>query len=276
LKPSSFQVSFADCLDLYFNGVGGARIHAKLVRPKTDTGPHPAVLLFHGYRADSGTWYEKLSYVAAGYTVAALDCRGQGGESEDLGGVIGNTQQGHIIRGLNDHPRKLLYRQIFLDAVQLAGIVMDMEDVDETRVGVMGGSQGGGLSLACSALEPRIKRAVPLFPFLSDYRRVWDMDLGGQAYAELRSFFKLFDPTHAREAEIFTTLGYIDVQHLAPRIEAEVLMGTGLVDEICPASTQFAAYNKIQSHKQMVIYPDFGHELIRDFWDRAFLFLMGL
>ena len=31
--------------------------------------------------------------------VAAMDCRGQGGLSEDVGGVKGTTVNGHIIRG---------------------------------------------------------------------------------------------------------------------------------------------------------------------------------
>ena len=42
--------------------------------------------------------------------------RGQGGYSEDVGGVIGNTVQGHIIRGLdNENPNKLFYRSVFQD-----------------------------------------------------------------------------------------------------------------------------------------------------------------
>ena len=34
LRPSKFSVPFADCFDLYFTGVKGARIHAKYIRPK--------------------------------------------------------------------------------------------------------------------------------------------------------------------------------------------------------------------------------------------------
>ena len=34
LVPADFQTSFADCFDLYYTGLGGARIHAKLLRPK--------------------------------------------------------------------------------------------------------------------------------------------------------------------------------------------------------------------------------------------------
>jgi len=280
LAPADFSVPFAECLHMSFTGVEGARIHAKLVRPRAPAAepgsPHPAVILFHGYSGDSGPWQATLAYAAMGFTVAAMDCRGQGGLSQDPGGVLGNTLHGHIIRGLVEGPRKLLYRRIFLDTALLARIVMSMEDVDETRVGAAGPSQGGGLTLACAALEPRIRRAAPLYPFLCDYRRVWDLDLGQYAYQELKQHFRRFDPTHARAEEIFTTLGYIDVQHLVSRIRAEVLMGTGLMDEICPASTQFAAYNKIESPKEMVVYPDYGHERIDDFTDRTLRFLAAL
>ena len=168
LVPADFSNAIADCFHLYFTGVGGARVHARVLRPKSADSPHPAVLMFHGYSGNSGDWFSKLGYVAQGYTVAALDCRGQGGQSEDVGAVRGNTLQGHIIRGLDDRPEKMLFRQIFLDTAQLAQIVMAMPDVDEDRVGAMGGSQGGGLTLACAALESRIKRAAPLYPFLCD------------------------------------------------------------------------------------------------------------
>jgi cephalosporin-C deacetylase len=61
---------------------------------------------------------------------------------------------------------------------------------------------------------------------------------------------------------MWSTLGYIDVQHLAARVRADVLMLTGLMDTVCPPSTQFAAFNRIGSPKQMLIYPDFEHETL--------------
>jgi cephalosporin-C deacetylase len=276
LIPAEFQSPQTDCFDMRFTGVGGARIYAKLLRPKNAPTPHPAVVCFHGYSGDSGEWVGLLPYAAAGFTVAALDCRGQGGKSEDVGGVTGNTLNGHIIRGLDGPPEKMLFRNIFLDTAQLAGLVMDMPEVDKTRVGAMGGSQGGGLTLACAALEPRIKLAAPSFPFLCDYQRVWEMDQAEGAYRELQDYFRRFDPQHKRHEEIFTKLGYIDNQHLAPRIKAEVLMGTGLMDATCPPSTQFAAYNKITSKKSMEIYPDFRHEGLKGFNDKIFEFMMKL
>ncbi len=102
------------------------------------------------------------------------------------------------------------------------------------------------------------------------------MDLAKHAYEELTYYFRHFDPLHEREEEVWTRLGYIDNQYLAPRIEAEVIMGVGLMDEICPPSSQFAAFNKIKSKKETVIYPDFGHEHLPGFNDRTYQFITAL
>lgn len=276
LVPHESRMKSVEFFDLYFTGVGGARVHAKYMRPANVIEPHPAVVVFHGYSGNSGDWFNLLGWAAAGFSVAALDCRGQGGQSQDTGVITGNTYRGHIIRGLDDTPDKLLFRSIYLDCAQLAGIIMGMPEVDAKRVGATGGSQGGGLTLACASLEPRIKLAAPVFPFLCDYKRVWEMDLAVGAYEELRTYFRQFDPNHEREDAIFTKLGYIDNQFLTPRIKGEVLMITGLMDTICPPSTQFAAYNRISSTKNVVIYPDFGHEGLPDSADTVMEFMMGL
>lgn len=271
IQPRNVEV-----FDLWFTGVGGARVYAKYLRPKGTSAPGPALLQFHGYWGSSGDWIDKLPYVGEGLAIASLDCRGQGGRSEDVGGVKGNTLSGHFIRGLEDHPDKLLFRQIFLDTAQLARVVMGFAEVDETRVGAFGQSQGGALTIACAALEPRIRRAAITYPFLADYLRVWQMDLAKDAYAELRAHFRSFDPRHERESEIFTRLGYIDTQFLASRIRAEVLFVTGLMDTVCPPSTQFAIYNKITAPKRMLIYPDYAHERMPGEYDAVFEFLRAL
>lgn len=275
LEPTEFHCPGVECYDLYFTGVNGARIHAHHLRPAKIEGKIPAMLLFHGYSGDCGDWCHKLRFVQAGFAVFAMDARGQGGKSEDVGGVVGNTLNGHIIRGLdNDDPNKLLFRDIFLDTAELANIALSMEFVDETRVYAQGGSQGGALTVACAALEPRVSKIAPVYPFLSDYKRVWDMDLDAKAYAELRQYFRNFDPTHEREEAIFTKLGYIDLQHLAHRIKAKTLMLTGLLDDVCPPSTQYAIYNKLTCEKQHILYPDYGHEGMKTAEDKIFLYFL--
>lgn len=262
-RPSAFQAPGVDCFDLFFDGVRGARVHAQLLIPKGKTGC-PAVVQFHGYTSNAGAWYDKLGLAATGFVVAALDCRGQGGASQDPGGDRGATVYGQIVRGVGDRPENLFMRQLFLDAVQLARIVMELPQVDGGRVAAMGGSQGGGLSLACAALEPRIQKLAVTYPFLSDYRRAWQLNRAqtGRAYGEIGSWFRHFDPQHLREDAFFEQLGYIDVQNLAARIRAHTLMAITLQDEACPPSTQFAVYNRITAPKQLCLYPDWGHEPI--------------
>lgn len=285
LEPANFTCSFAECYHLYFTGMGGAQVHAKFIKPKEQTTlsttSGPAILMFHGYSMDSGDWTSKLHYAAAGYTVAALDCRGQaGGLSEDVGGVQGWTLRGHIVRGLTDalngNPEKLLFRDIFLDTAQLARIIMAMPEVDETRVGATGGSQGGALTLSCAALEPKIKKLAPIFPFLSDYKRVWEMDLAVDAYGELFDWFRRYDRQHKNEDAVFNALGYIDIQHLTKRVQGDVLWFIGLMDKICPPSTQYAAYNKLTANKDIKHFHDFAHEDLRDANDMIFEFMSDL
>lgn len=264
LVPCKWNFKNVDAFDLYYTGVGGARIHGKYVRPKNAVNA-PVVFWFHGYSGSAPKWVSLLSFASQGYCVAAIDCRGQGGYSEDLGGVCGNTLNGHITRGIaSDNPKDLLYRSIFLDCAQVVSIVEKFDEVDQTNMFAFGGSQGGALTYVCASLCPQIKAAAAEFPFLSDYKRVWEMDMAERAYIDIKDYFRRFDPRHETEDEIFYKLGYIDIQNLAPRIRAKMLMFTALLDNICPPSTQFAAFNKITSEKKVIFYPDFGHEHLPD------------
>jgi len=265
LEDVDFSAPGVVCKNLYFTGVGGARIGCKFIRPENITGKIPAIAMFHGYSGHSGGWLDKLPYAYAGYAVLAMDVRGQMGLSVDNHIVEGNTLRGHIIRGLSSHnPENLFFRNVFLDTAQTARVLMTMDFIDAARIGATGGSQGGALTLACAALEPRVKMNAPQYPFLSDYKRTWEMDLFKDAYEELLYYIKRVDPRQQNINKMFETLGYIDVSNLAPRIKGETYMFITLMDSVCPPSTQFAAYNKIVAKKSCEIYPNHGHESLPD------------
>ncbi len=126
LVPAAFQTPAAACFDLWFTGVDGAQECTQSTRVPSLLGEsRPAVVLFHGYHRNSGSWTSLISYVGAGFCALALDCRGQAGLSQDVGAVEGITIRGHILRGAMDpDPRKLLMRAIYLDCAQLARIAM--------------------------------------------------------------------------------------------------------------------------------------------------------
>lgn len=271
-----FPSKIADMYDLYYTGTKNAVIHAKVAVPKNEKGKMPAVLMFHGLSESSCEWSGPLRFASQGYVVAFMDVRGQGGLSEDVGSVAGTTYTTPFTRGIDGDKHDLLMRDVFLDTALLAKIIMGLNYVDETRVGVTGGSQGGALSVACACLVPEIKKCAPLYPYLSDYKRVYEMDLTGGAYDGLKYYFRHFDPTHERSDELYEKLGYIDIQNIAKRMKAELLMFTGLMDTTCPPSTQFAMYNKVNSKKDVVFYPDYGHERLKGADDIVFEFLSAL
>nr|WP_239062592.1 acetylxylan esterase [Streptomyces sp. SID13031] len=267
-EATDFPLPFATAEHLYFTGTGGYRVHAKVIRPHNATGP--AVLIFHGYGGEQPKWIDLLPYAAQGFTVAALDVREQVAYRSESQQPNSFSLRYHLVEGLDGGPDTLLYRHVFLDTRRLADIIGALPEVDETRIGTTGWSQGGGLSLVCAALTPGIKYTASVYPFLSDYQRAWELNLDTDPYNEITTWFKKRDPRHLREQEVFTTLGYIDLQNLADRIQAEVTLYVGLEDQVCPPSTQYAAYNKLTSPKQLRVYPDFGHDDLPGAFDEIY------
>ncbi len=276
--PADFSAKGTKCQLLKFTGVGGATIQSKFIIPEEPSEKCKGILMFHGYRFHSGEWTEKLVYpLAQNAAILAMDVRGQAGGSIDSfeGGL--ETIYGHITRGVLEHdPQKLFYRNVYLDTVKAARILMSMGEIDKNRIGATGVSQGGGLAVACAALEPQIKKLCAFYPFLSDFRRMEDLDFASEAYIQLKQFFRMRDPRHEREDELYYKLGYIDIQNLAPRIRAEVLWFCGMSDHTCPPSTQFAAYNKITAQKRMILYPEYDHEKLHGAEDIRFKFFEEL
>ena len=271
LKNVSLRYELAECgyryrnceaFDLYFTGVGGARIHCQFIKPKHAQGKMPALVQFHGYWGNCGEWTSKLNFVEEGFCVLAMDVRGQGGESEDNGVFRrGNTQSGHVIRGLeSENPDNMFYRNVFLDAAQCALILMSMEFVDEKNVFAMGGSQGGALAAACASLVSGLNSAAVIYPFLCDFRGIYRNNFSCPCYEEITWYFRQRDPMHEREEFFFDRLGYIDIRNRAKDIKCDILWFTALSDRTCPPFSQLAAYNGITSSKKIIYYPEYGHE----------------
>ena len=203
-----------------------------------------------------------------GMALIALDCPGQGGPSEDIGGFEGTTVAGHIVAGIDGDPANLYYVRLHQDIRILCRIVRELEGIDLARVFVNGASQGGGLGIATCALNSElINRAAILYPFLSDFRLVWDLDADDIAYEGLRYWSRWFDEDSTRIDEAYAKLAYFDSKNFAPMVICPVLFGTGTADIVCPPATQFAVYNNLTCEKRHEFFEGFGHEEIQDFDD---------
>lgn len=266
--PSAGRTAF---YDIWMEGIGGSRLHIKYVKPIRDE-KIPVVLQFHGYPGSSRGWFEQASFAGMGMAVLAMDCPGQGGLSLDGEARTGTTAADHIIMGLDGPAEQMYYVETFMDTCLVVRLAEELPGLDTERIYVNGASQGAGLGIACTALnQSHIRRCAALYPFLTDYKRVWEMDRDEIVYTGVKYYTRWFDPEGRRRDEIFKKLGYIDVQNFAEWISCPVLCGTGLMDIVCPPSSQFAVFSGIKKKKHL-IFPEYGHEEIPAFDDALILF----
>ena len=95
---------------------------------------------------------QMYTLAAQGVAVLSMDCRGQDGDTPDMPPLDGGHHAGWLTRGLTD-PHHYYYRYVFTDAVRAIDALVSREEVDQGRVGVTGGSQGGGLALAAAGFS---------------------------------------------------------------------------------------------------------------------------
>lgn len=262
----------AEYYDLYFKSFDGATIHAKYICP-TKRENVPIVLHFHDYKQGSKSWHHLTRYIGIGCAVLAMDCRGQGGRSQDLGGVRGSTVSGHLMLGIDDELNQMYYRKVYLDAYLLSKIAAELPHIDSNNIMTYGQGQGGALAIVVAALNHTIKKCAAKDPFLADFQRVWEMDLDLLMYEGLRYYFRWFDPLHEREDEVFLRLSYFDVVHFAKLLCGDFLLGSGLLDSSCPPSTQYAIFNQATCKKKHLVFSKFSHELINRFEDELLKFI---
>jgi cephalosporin-C deacetylase len=240
--------------DAEFSGAQGDRIRAWYIKP---AGPaRKTIVRFIGYGGGRGAPSEHALTAALGYAVFVMDTRGQGGRWTT--GATGDGAPGPenslvMTKGITS-PEDYYFTRLFTDAVRAVDTAAELGDGNPVAVG--GGSQGGALSLAAAALTPdKVVLCHADVPFLCDIQRA--ITLAPSApFTEIPEF--LNENVHLIGVAL-NTLRYIDCALLARRITAQTLVSVGLMDEICPPSLVFAAYNEITAGKEIAVYPYSGH-----------------
>lgn len=259
--PVNCGLRSVESFDVTFPGYGGQPIKSWLQLPRQRRGKIPCVVEFIGYGGGRGFPTDWLLWSAAGCAHLVMDTRGQGsawgkGDTPDLESDGANPQfPGFMTRGILN-PKTYYYRRVFTDAVRAVETARHHPAVDAGRIAVTGGSQGGGIALAAAGLCPEVKLCMPDVPFLCHYRRATEL-VATHPYEEISRFCM----THRDKVEqVFETLSYFDGVNFAARARARALFSVGLMDEICPPSTVFAAYNHYRGTKDIRIYRYNHHE----------------
>jgi cephalosporin-C deacetylase len=263
-KPTftSVDTPLAACrvFDVRFPGYAGEPIAGWLLLPSGADGPVPVVVQYLGYGAGRGLPHEWLTWVAAGYACFVMDSRGQGA-MWGVGGVTpdphgsGPAVSGVMTRGI-ESPETYYYRRLYTDAVRAVDAVREHPMIDPARVSVGGGSQGGGITLAVAGLADGLVAAMPDVPFLCHFERAVGMT-GRDPYQEVVRYLAVRRET---AEQVFATLAYFDGVAFAARASAVALFSVGLLDQICPPSTVFAAYNAYGGPKDITVHRFNEHE----------------
>jgi len=259
--PIDTGLKLLDVSDVTYHGYGGQPIKGWFLLPKERAKRLPCIVEYIGYGGGRGKPYDWLLWPNMGYATFVMDIRGQGsnwrsGDTPDVEEEPSNAQYpGFMTRGVLK-PETYYYRRVFTDAVRAVEAARSHPAVDATRVAINGGSQGGGMSLAVAGLVHDLSAVMADVPFLCHYRRATEL-VDTDPYHEIARFCKCHrDQTDA----VFETLSYFDGLNFAARAQSPALFSVGLMDDICPPSTVFAAYNHYNAPKQIRVWPFNQHE----------------
>lgn len=255
LIPFDLPAEGLQCYAVRFDGFKGGRLAGWFVRP-TKRGKFPGVCIYHGYSLRGARPLDMIALAAQGMCVLSMDCRGQNGQSQDASVVSEGFASGWMTKGIRD-PKQYYFRYIYADAIRALELLARRDEVDDKRLAITGGSQGGGLTIAVAALSDRPILALADIPFLCDFRRAIDIAQAGP-YQEVVTFLKSFPHMYS---DLMQTLSYCDGVNLAPWIKCRIIVCNCLWDDVCPPSTVFAAYNHMLCEKQIELFAYHKHEV---------------
>ncbi|MGN6099765.1 MAG: acetylxylan esterase [Devosia sp.] len=258
--PVDVGLPVFDVFDLTFAGFDGQPVKGWFILPKQRQGKLPLVVRYIGYGGGRSVPHDHLIWPAAGYAHLVMDTRGQGsvwsvGATADPEGSD-PANPGFMTRGIMSRDT-YYYRRVFTDAVRAIEAGRGHPEVDAERIAVVGGSQGGGISIAAAALEPAVNALMADVPFLCDFPRAVRV-AQRDPYTEITRFLAMHRDKVDRA---FETLRYFDGTVFATRIKAPALVSVATMDTICPPSTVYAAYNALGSTDKSIIEYGFNdHE----------------
>lgn len=214
---------------------------------------YPAVILTPGY----GGHEPPVDRTSSGIITLSLNPRGHGPSRDYWRAPVDHL--GYNIA----EPEHCYYKLSFLDCLRGAEYLFSLPEVDTGRVAAEGGSQGGLLSIALAALEPRIACVTANVPSWAAFA---DRELLATAGTQMR-VNRLLSLARGLTSEtaIRRTLALTDAANMATRVHCPVQITVGGLDMLCPWPTGVVIYNRLPtgSLKEIVMFADAPHEVTR-------------
>ncbi len=233
-----------------YRNIGGTRMYGMLTMPKAE-GKYPAVLRLPGAGVSEKTG--DISHAAQGVIILEMGIHGipvnlQGSIYSDLAtGALG----AYHTYGL-DSKYSYYYRRVITGCVLGVDFLTSLPQCNG-KIGTMGGSQGGMLSIITSALDSRVVASGVYFPAFCDSEGYMNNRAGGWPH--------LLKSESNRKDDIINTIRYYDTANFARYLKAPVFYAYGYNDITCAPTTTCATYNAITAPKEVIIGENIGHWL---------------
>jgi cephalosporin-C deacetylase len=246
---------YVSVYSIQYNGFDETRIHGWYLVPNfIPKDQLPCLIHYHGFTGNRGTPADFMQWVMMGMAVVSVDCRDQSGLTGNSAKYSGGYSQNVVCKGIL-YKEEYYFRAVYMDCMKAIDFACAQPEIDQSRIVLEGGSQGGALTMAVCALDPRPCLALADVPSNSDLQKRVEGAYG--SFSSVTEYLKQY-PQYTDKA--FETLSYFDTMNLASRIRCMVLASVGLKDNTCPAKMYFATYNRISSPKEIRMYPFNGHE----------------
>jgi cephalosporin-C deacetylase len=259
-----FSTTELDAFKINLANIGGARVYGWLCVPKKQ-GPFPAVLTVPGagvYPQNPVTDIARMGALSLSISVhdMEVDLPQSAYTDANNGALRSYPHQGKTDR------EKSYYRRVVLGCVRALDYLTSRPDWNRKHLAVVGGSQGGALSLITGGVDPRVTAICPNVPAMCDHTGFKiDRVSGWPQWAA--------NVPEAEKDAVAHASAYYDAVNFARRFDGPALLGVGFIDTVCPPTTVYAAYNALRGPKEMVRSPLMGHSTDPRFTARRTEFL---
>lgn len=247
--------SEADHYQISFTNLNRSRIYGLLSVPKKIEGPFPVHVTIAS--AGVGKPDRPYSYFSSHRGVMVLQMGVHDVpllqapsvyEQLSLGRLKHYQQQGKPDR------EKYYLRRVILGLDRAITYMATRPDYNQTNLVVYGGSQGGGLTLVMAGLNRNITAAISRVPGLCDHSGM----LAGRR-SGWPGIARYIADSEAPEPYLRMAM-YYDAVSFARRIDVPLLMNVAFLDDTCPPSGQYCAFNQIKREDKQILHdPLLGH-----------------
>ncbi|MDP2982354.1 MAG: acetylxylan esterase [Candidatus Latescibacter sp.] len=228
---------------------GMSRLYGILCVPKK-AGKYPALLRVPGagvrpYNGDTAMADKGMITLEIG--IHGIPVTMEPGVYADLSkGALGSYWTYNL-----DNRDTYYFRRVYLGCIRALDFITSLPEYDGERLAVTGSSQGGALTVATSALDPRVKWMGVYCPALCDVTGYLNGRAGGWPH--------MFATPNSRTRDRVDSAKYYDVTCFARLLKIPGIYSWGFVDATCPPTSMFAAYNAITAPKELYLVLDSGH-----------------